>query len=366
MRKNESLFKNFPPARPEDWMKAASAEVNGADPLHVLKWNLAENLEFKPIYTGEDVKKHSVKSDFTVRASDRPDARFWFNMPSITVVSEAEANELALMHLRSEADGVIFSVATELNFDALLKGIEWEHCPISFSITNDQTRKQLADYLKKSKYNLSKITGAVYSRHTVYTSPTGIALRWNGIFVEESDPVKKVAEALYKGVQVLNTMKPDEIDFGSISFNISTQTGLLQDIATLKALRFLWAQIAHAYGFSTYRLDDVHIHGRSERWINEKYQPHGNILKSTVAAMSMICGGCNAITIEPEEETNSMMRRIARNVSFILKEESHFGKVNDPFGGAYVVEILVDAIARDAWKKFQEALERNELETQKA
>ena len=76
------------------------------------------------------------------------------------------------------------------------------------------------------------------------------------------------------------------------------------------------------------------------------------MLKSTSAALAAILGGCDALTVQPENE-NPMMARIARNVSSILREESHLSKVADPTAGSYYLESLTNQLAINAWKKFQ-------------
>ncbi len=51
-----------------------------------------------------------------------------------------------------------------------------------------------------------------------------------------------------------------------------------------------------------------------------------------------------------------MMDRIARNVSNIIREESYLDKVADPLAGAYAVENMVDRLAQEAWKNFQQII----------
>jgi len=41
-------------------------------------------------------------------------------------------------------------------------------------------------------------------------------------------------------------------------------------------------------------------------------------------------------------------------VQLVIKEEAHLDKVADPAGGSYYIEALTDALAREAWKLFQE------------
>jgi methylmalonyl-CoA mutase len=75
------------------------------------------------------------------------------------------------------------------------------------------------------------------------------------------------------------------------------------------------------------------------------------LLSNTTQAMSAILGGCNTLITNVHEE-NSLGTRIARNVSNILKEESHFDKVADVSAGSYYIETLTDKIAEAIWTKF--------------
>ena len=74
----------------------------------------------------------------------------------------------------------------------------------------------------------------------------------------------------------------------------------------------LWYQVTQAFGCATYDVNELHIHARCEPWISENFQPHGNMLKSTTAAISAICGGCNSLTIQGETYGNPVMERMAR------------------------------------------------------
>ena len=77
------------------------------------------------------------------------------------------------------------------------------------------------------------------------------------------------------------------------------------------------------------------------------------MISGTVAALAAVAGGCDSLTVVPEDENNATMARIARNVCNILREESHLTKVADPMAGAYAIEIIVNELAIAAWKDFQ-------------
>jgi methylmalonyl-CoA mutase len=87
--------------------------------------------------------------------------------------------------------------------------------------------------------------------------------------------------------------------------------------------------------------------------VNESYQPHGNMLKGTTSSIAAVCGGCNSLTVYCEDESNTMMQRMARNTAVILKEESYLSKVADPLAGSYALEAMINDLAKESWKRFQ-------------
>ncbi|MEI9920797.1 MAG: methylmalonyl-CoA mutase [Bacteroidota bacterium] len=82
----------------------------------------------------------------------------------------------------------------------------------------------------------------------------------------------------------------------------------------------------------------VFIHAYIKPFINDAYQPHGNMISSTCRALAAVLGGCDALTIEADSELEN---RVAKNVSLILREESHIHKTADATAGSYFIESLV-------------------------
>jgi methylmalonyl-CoA mutase len=119
-------------------------------------------------------------------------------------------------------------------------------------------------------------------------------------------------------------------------------------IAKLKALRKCWATILQAYNVSAVQ---VNIHASSQAWIKESFQPHGNLIKSTTAALAAIAGGCNYLTVQPESDEEPG-NRAGRLVSAVLREESHLSRVADPTAGSYYLESLINQLAEKSWQKF--------------
>ena len=72
-----------------------------------------------------------------------------------------------------------------------------------------------------------------------------------------------------------------------------------------------------------------------------------------MAAFAAGVGGADALTVVPFDEPiglpDTFGRRIARNTSSLLIEESHVATVTDPAGGSYAVEKLTDDLAIAGW-----------------
>ncbi|MBW8821398.1 MAG: methylmalonyl-CoA mutase, partial [Streptomyces sp.] len=85
--------------------------------------------------------------------------------------------------------------------------------------------------------------------------------------------------------------------------------------------------------------------------------PWVNMLRATIATLAAGVGGAEAVTVLPFDHAlglpDAFARRIARNTSTILVEESHLSRVIDPAGGSWYVERLTDELAEAAWRFFR-------------
>ena len=121
-------------------------------------------------------------------------------------------------------------------------------------------------------------------------------------------------------------------------------------IAKLRAARRLWARLLELSGATAI---PQRQHAVTSRPMLSAYDPHVNLLRTTVAAFAAGVGGADAVTVLPFDaplgRADAFSRRIARNTSHLLVSESHLARVADPAGGAYAVERLTDDLAAAAW-----------------
>lgn len=351
----DDLTTSFTPPAFDEWIKVASAETGGEPPMEKLSWKLGD-LGFQPLYTSDHLKRTPLPP-FVLENESRQ--RAWANIPLVTVNDEESANAIALEHLANEAEGILFELTKDrIDFLKLLRNISWEHCTVSFS--GSQYGPDFADIINRN-FAANEISGAFFSPlHGDNTMLQQTRFKMLGVVVSPSTAVDEIADGLQKGTRLIETFLNNENTVEQIikhiAFQLPLGPQLLTEIAKVKAMRQLWYQVVRAYGVKEYRAEDLYLHGYSDKWLNAKYQPHGNMLKSTIASIAGIAGGCNALTVVAEEQDNRLMNRIARNTSHILLEESHLGKVNDPFAGAYALEAITNEMAAAAWKRFQSSI----------
>lgn len=361
---HSSLRETFPRVNKKMWQRTAASEIKGEDPFIQLAWNSEDDIAFSPYYDHHDVEHLAYLKKFQHAASVNSYAgpRKWLCVPRVSVTDEHQANKISLQHLTSGADGVLFHILSNTAVTPLLHQIEWPFCSLFFHADNTFFTTRLPAYITQHIKEAHAFTGALFWE----TSPkkgevdfyfeTAKKICSLGVVIEPSSSVLEVADALTQGVMLIERLKgvtDDETLLNSIAFSVPAGTIFFETIAKLKALRLLWYQVSQAYQIRRYQPSDLHIHARAGAFTKNDFEPHGNMIGSTTAAMASVMGGCDSLTVEPQDEHNSTMNRVARNVSAVLREESHLDKVADPVAGSYASDIMVHEIAARAWALFQ-------------
>jgi methylmalonyl-CoA mutase len=139
---------------------------------------------------------------------------------------------------------------------------------------------------------------------------------------------------------------------GLLEFRYAATDEQFPTIAKLRAARRLWARVLELSGGASEQVQHV----VTSRPMMSKYDPWVNMLRTTVAAFAAGVGGADSVTVLPFDtplgRPDAFGRRIARNTSHLLIDESHVAHVADPAGGSYAVEKLTDDLARAAWELF--------------
>jgi methylmalonyl-CoA mutase len=178
-----------------------------------------------------------------------------------------------------------------------------------------------------------------------------------------ADAADELAIALSSGAAHLGALLEAGLDATSAARNLGVQISVGRDtfaeLCKLRALRTCWQKLFAAAGAPDAPLALLHA-VCSPRTLTER-DPWVNQLRVTTQIFSAVLGGADLVTPAAFDEAlgapGALGRRVARNSALVLREESHLGRVADAGGGSYYIEALTDALAREAWRRFQ-SLER--------
>ncbi|MGW7353282.1 methylmalonyl-CoA mutase small subunit [Streptomyces sp. NPDC054784] len=174
-------------------------------------------------------------------------------------------------------------------------------------------------------------------------------------------PAQELGCSLATGVAYLRALTAAGVDAeaacAQLEFRYAATADQFLTIAKLRAARRLWARVAQVCGVESAAAAQRQ-HAVTSSVMMTRRDPWVNMLRTTVACLGAGVGGADAVTVLPFDDAlglpDAFSRRIARNTSAILVEESHLARVIDPAGGSWYVERLTDELAHAAWEWFQE------------
>jgi len=187
----------------------------------------------------------------------------------------------------------------------------------------------------------------------------------DGLFMHEAGATdaQELAGVIAMGTEYVRALVDAglsvDLAFAQVEFRLSATADQFATIAKLRAARQLWSRVAEVSGVQQ---DAVAGAGAMRQHVVTSWSmlsrrdPWVNLLRGTVAAFGAGVGGAQSVTVLPFDAAlglpDSMARRLARNTSALLIEESHVGRVVDPAGGSWFVENLTQEVAEAAWALF--------------
>ena len=394
-QKASVLFSEFPPYSKEAWTQQAIKDLKGADFNRKLTWRLEDHLAIAPFYTTEDLEALPNPAGFqnlNANTSPTPVApREWETREYLVPGHPTETNKAALEALNQGASGIMLDF-TEVginDLEALLKDIMPAYCSVSFRTNNSAfaIMKRYKEYLQNQQVDLSLVTGQLgfdplsrwmatgevesscyHQIHDVLEVaaelPQFRAFTVSGKLVKDSGATisQEIGTILAMVATYLDQLTESGIApkqaFQQMAIEVGVAGKYFPEIAKLRALRYLISRMAEAYGVTDFGPEQVYISAESAVWNKTIFDPYVNMLRNTTEAMAAVLGGANSVTVLPHDHvfrrSDDFSRRIARNISNLLREESHLDKVVDPAAGSFFIEDLTQQLADQGWKFFQE------------
>ena len=170
--------------------------------------------------------------------------------------------------------------------------------------------------------------------------------------------VQELAFALAMAVAYLRALEAHGVALDEarrfIYFRLAADQDQFLTVAKFRALRKLWSRVEEACGLEP---RPTFVSAETAWRMMTRCDPHGNIVRGTIAALGAAVGGADAVTELPFSAAHgvpdALARRIARNTQTILIEEANIHRVADPAAGSGAIETLTDQLCGMAWWFFQ-------------
>lgn len=302
----------------------------------------------------------------------------WDVRTQVEVVDAKAANEAVLQDLENGGTSLVLHLSEEIGHDwaTLLDGVLLDLAPVVLDRASTEQVEAFADFLEGVEGALHPATNLSLDLQTIEmlphrsaTSPRDVVapiarrafqLGVRGLVVDGTalhdrgaSDAQELGWTIATGVAHLRLLADEGLTVeqaaGLVEFRLAATDEQFATIAKMRAARRLWARVLQASGAS----GEMALHAVTSRPMTSKQDPWVNMLRGTIAAFAAGVGGADAVTVVPFDERLGMPdafgRRIARNTSSLLIEESHVAAVTDPAGGSYAVEKLTDDLAVAAW-----------------
>lgn len=375
---NKTLFEDFKAPSKQDWVNKAITDLKGADFDRRLVWKNLNDLAIQPFYTRNEDRK-------TLNNTGE-NCELVTNYRRIIVNNGLESNKLAHKAIKEGMTGLLFDIRSDVAPGDLLKEIDLSQIPVSFLLQKEQlsfadvfstyltkesidknTLKGYIDldifnnYLETGSYDNDLIDKLADLQNEFQDVPNFKSLVISGTIYQDAgaNQVQEIAYTLNSMVFLIEELSKRGIDTKSIMnglyFILGVSAEYFIEIAKFRVFNNLLNAIAGKYGIADLQSG---LAAKTSLWSKSVTDANTNMLRSTTEAMSALLGNVQAIELDPYDqafkEPNDFSKRIAGNITTILKEESYFGKVANPVDGSYYIEELSVGMAENALQLFKQ------------
>ena len=395
-------FDEFAPTSYETWKAAAIESLKGGIFEKKLFTKTLEGIVLSPIYTEAEAAPYKERLSFpgatdylrgtkTAGYAEEP----WKIAQEVETHDPKEANKVLLEELNKGTNAVNFDAeAVELNtlgdVETLLDGVQLQYAPLS--VYAGATALPLLSAIAKRQAKVgdeAPLTGCIGadplgeavkkggfdSSFECYMDQMALTLKYaknhapelKTIFVQSSvyhnggaNAIQEAAAALATGLCYIDAMMDQgyTVDEAAerIRFNFCLGPNFFMEIAKLRAVRVVWAQLMQAYGAGE-KAQCIDVFAETSQFTTTLYDPYVNVLRATTQAFSGVVGGVAGMKVLPFDaavrDSDSFSRRIARNIQVMMQEEFNLLSPVDPAGGSWYVETLTGQLGEAIWNQIQ-------------
>ncbi|MNK00456.1 Methylmalonyl-CoA mutase small subunit [compost metagenome] len=370
------LFSSFRASSKEEWTAILLKELKGESIDTLNKFNKVEEIAFPSYFHKEDQKGHFSDPGLAPYTRGiQPKNNDWTIATAFRITDAAQNNQEIIAALMSGTDHLVLeAVNTEsIDFAVLLNEVGLTFIHTTFRA---KSLEQITGFLAFAKgvpvlieYTDNDALLAANPQKYLDENPNLKLFHVDASLVQQAGATtwQELSIALAEGhellVKQLESGMSCDSAAASIHFTFGIGSKYFFELAKIRAFRTCWAQIVSAYSPEHTCSLAATITARTGFLNISLKDPYTNLLRQTTEAMSAVLGGIQHLNIQPYDwySTNPnpvFTRRMATNISLLLKEESYLQIVLDPAGGSYAIDALTETIAERAWSSFQ-WIERN-------
>jgi len=360
----------FEPAQTETWWKAIDRELRGSPRTAVMV-----DLESEP-------------SEPPFHAWDRPrpteplfEARYWGVSAQIAGAPE-QLNQLCLKALNRGADHLLLCLMPGDSLSKTLDGVQIELLRNTLMVEGDPRPKarEWIELCQSRGLDARELRAAINFDPFEFELRTGKkmferakeieisralsthegfdrSLSINTSFAAErgASPSYQLALALASAQETIR--RTDRFEPSRFWFGFSVGRDFVMEIAKLRAFRALSTHFSREHQVE-HRPAYVYCEPALRYWSGT--DPHGNLIRSTVQALSAILGGADEISSASHRMIDAPPSEdhLGFQMLHLLRYEAQLNQSGDLCAGAYTIEALTERLAAEAWDEFC-SIERN-------
>ncbi len=364
------FYSDFDSVTKEEWLQKMTADLKGKS-LTELDWAVEEGLVVGPAYTRQDIDRPLGVIQAGRVSND------WLIGEAIAIERDfGRANDEILNGLKGGVQAPILEMKdlpTADQFAKALQDVRPDYIHTGFQIAEDpeaQLAEMFIQLVEQQKVARTGLRGAInyapgktsvdrLRKIIAACRQSSMNFQLIEVKAEKDDPedyTGGLAQLIDCANRYLQDMKKAGIAIestaNSLYFSVSIGLRFFADLAKLRALRILWANVLDAYGLTL--PTTIHAHIR-----NDGENVNTNMIQSAIQGLCGVVGGANLLCIRHNtigDQDSAFYRRMGRNVQHLLKMESFMDRVIDPGAGSYYIESLTNAFAKKAWEKFQSGI----------
>src|SRR5204862_8112812 len=138
-----------------------------------------------------------------------------------------------------------------------------------------------------------------------------------------------------------------------LSFFFTAHTDFLEEIATFRAARRLWARLMRdRFGATNARAQQLRFHTQPAGSTLTAQQPDNNVVRVAIQALAAVLGGTQSLHCNARDEALALpteeSAKLALRTQQLIAAETGVPNTVDPCGGAYAIEEMTNRIEVDA------------------